>query len=83
MVVVSLGKALLLSSVASALQLPLSAPQAPVAGDARELVNSAALQQRISPDNLLGRAKELYRLAETTIDEYGHPTRVIGSQGRC
>lgn len=80
MAIVSLGKALLFSGVASALQLPLSAP---ITGDARELVSSAALQQRINPDSLLGRAKELYRAAEAAIDEYGHPTRVIGSRGRC
>jgi aminopeptidase Y len=31
--------------------------------------------------NLLDRAKVLYSLAERGIDEYNHPTRVIGSKG--
>lgn len=68
---------------ASAFQLPLfhKSQQAPISVAGRDLVSSTALQDRIDPDNLLGRAKELYHIAEAAVDEYNHPTRVIGSQG--
>jgi hypothetical protein len=39
------------------------------------------LQNQIHVSNLLDRAKILYGLAERSIDEYNHPTRVIGSKG--
>lgn len=44
-------------------------------------VSSDALQQLINPDNLYKRAEQLFKIAESSIDEYGHPTRVIGSEG--
>ena len=47
----------------------------------KELVNTNALQADITQDNLLKRAKDLYSIAELGIDEYNHPTRVIGSKG--
>lgn len=69
---------------ASATQSPLfesSKSQAPITDTSRDLVNSTELQALIDPENLIERAKELYRIAERAVDEYGHPTRVIGSQG--
>ncbi|KFY27513.1 hypothetical protein V493_03445 [Pseudogymnoascus sp. VKM F-4281 (FW-2241)] len=44
-------------------------------------VTSGALQQLINPQNLFSRAEELLDIAKLSIDEYGHPTRVIGSRG--
>lgn len=44
-------------------------------------VISKELQQLINPDNLFRRAEELFEIAKLSIDEYGHPTRVIGSKG--
>ncbi|KAL4892210.1 hypothetical protein BDV59DRAFT_54611 [Aspergillus ambiguus] len=62
-------------------QVPFSqsAIQAPAA--VKELVSSEALQSHVDADNLLKRARDLYKIAELGIDEYNHPTRVIGSQG--
>lgn len=77
--------ALALFGESSALQWPLflqKAPRVPSAATQRKLVDSASLQERIDPDNLLARAKALYQVAETSVDEYGHPTRVIGSEGK-
>jgi len=68
----------------SALQLPLGLSfdsQAPVVDVKKDLINSSALQARIEAQNLLKRAKDLYEIAELSIDEYNHPTRVIGSKG--
>ena len=45
------------------------------------LVNSAELQALIEQKNLFRRAEDLFHIAESSIEEYGHPTRVIGSQG--
>ncbi|KAI9933724.1 hypothetical protein ASPWEDRAFT_105410 [Aspergillus wentii DTO 134E9] len=84
MALAKLTAALLLFGEASALQLPLGHQpqhQAPVGVAGRELVDSASLQKTIHADNLLSRAKELYHIAESSIDEFGHPTRVIGSPG--
>ncbi|RYP68554.1 hypothetical protein DL770_008419 [Monosporascus sp. CRB-9-2] len=47
----------------------------------RPLVDSEELQAKITKDNLLARAKELYEIAKLSEDEYNHPTRVIGSHG--
>lgn len=65
---------------ASAFQIPLFSQKTPytVSG---ELVSSTSLQDRIDIDALFGRAEKLYQIAESSIDEYGHPTRVIGSEG--
>jgi aminopeptidase Y len=46
------------------------------------LVDTELLQASISIDSLLERAKALYGLAESSEDEFGHPTRVIGSKGK-
>ena len=65
----------------SAFQVPLFSQKTPytVSG---ELVSSTSLQDRIDIDALFGRAEKLYRIAESSVDEYGHPTRVIGSEGK-
>jgi aminopeptidase Y len=47
----------------------------------KPLVSSQALQDDINEDNLLKRAKHLFKLAELADHEYNHPTRVIGSDG--
>lgn len=84
----SLGGLAVLSGAASAFrfQLPFLQDQAPLvdAGvntNTKPLIDSEALQASISSDNLLARAKELYKIAELGEDEYNHPTRVIGSDG--
>lgn len=70
---------------ASSLQQPLLAggesQQSPLATSKRPLVDSEALQAAISGDSLLERAKDLYKIAELSLHEYNHPTRVIGSDG--
>jgi aminopeptidase Y len=74
---------LLLLGEVGAVQLPLfQAPksQVPIAAD-KELVSSSALQEQVKAENLLKRAKELYKIAELGEEEYNHPTRVIGSEG--
>ena len=48
---------------------------------AKPLVDSEALEASISADALLSRAKLLFEIAQLSQDEYGHPTRVIGSAG--
>jgi aminopeptidase Y len=68
---------------ASAVQHPLqdsSNSQALI--NSKPLISSDALQGHIKSDNLLKRAKELFQIAELGIDEYNHPTRVIGSEGK-
>lgn len=45
------------------------------------LISSPALQGDIEIENLLQRAKQLSKIADLGIDEYNHPTRVIGSKG--
>ncbi|KJR88283.1 aminopeptidase Y [Sporothrix schenckii 1099-18] len=47
----------------------------------KPLVDSEALQSKISSKRLLGHAKALYGIAQRGYTEYGHPTRVIGSGG--
>lgn len=80
----TLSTVLLVLGEAAGFQIPLfssKAQQVPVSVTGRDLISSTALQGRIDPDNLLNRAKELYHIAEAAVDEYGHPTRVIGSPG--
>ena len=48
----------------------------------KPLISSDAIQDDISTDKLLARAKYLSNLAELSFEEYNHPTRVIGSQGK-
>lgn len=72
------------------LQLPLEMPKLPWishdAGDSgaaisKPLVDTKALQDKISRDNLLKRAEDLFEIAKLGEDEYNRPTRVIGSEG--
>lgn len=70
----------------AALQIPLFASndQAPlkIAGESKPLVNTTELQDLVSGDRLLTRAKKLYEIAKLGEAEYNHPTRVIGSAGK-
>jgi aminopeptidase Y len=82
----SLISLLALSTLAasSTVQRPLqdaSSSEAVASSKSLPLVNSTQLQGHIHSDNLLKRAKELYKIAELGTKEYGHPTRVIGSEG--
>ncbi|KAL2137662.1 hypothetical protein VTI28DRAFT_8620 [Corynascus sepedonium] len=61
-----------------------SPSQLPIGGDSsrrKPLVNSEDLQATISIDALLARAKNLFKIAHLSEEEYNHPTRVIGSKG--
>ena len=85
------GLALLGGASAFRLQLPFLQDQAPLVDivntdtntntHVKPVIDSEALQASISSDNLLARAKELYKIAKLGEDEYNHPTRVIGSDG--
>jgi aminopeptidase Y len=68
---------------ASALQVPLHGQgQAPIIGSkGKDLVSSEALQSHLHGKNLVKRANELFEIAQLSVDEYNHPTRVIGSKG--
>lgn len=70
---------------ATALQIPLlsQSSQAPLGHPegSKPLVNSTELQDLISGDRLMNRAKKLYEIAKLGEEEYNHPTRVIGSAG--
>ena len=48
----------------------------------KPLVNSRLLQHRIHSGNLLKRAHKLFDIAHASVEEYNHPTRVIGSAGK-
>ncbi|KAI0000610.1 Zn-dependent exopeptidase [Xylariaceae sp. FL0662B] len=48
---------------------------------ARPLVDTKALQDSIKTENLVSRSHDLYAIAELSEHEYGHPTRVISSDG--
>ncbi|GKT64281.1 aminopeptidase Y [Colletotrichum tofieldiae] len=68
-------------------QAPLIADEAPLISTSspatsssnKPLVETEALQDTISAENLLARAKELYDIAKLGEEEFNHPTRVIGS----
>lgn len=85
--------ALALTRPSSALQIPLQLPlntpwtqsDAVAADDGEKLplVDSETLQSRISSSVLQSRAQLLYGIAKKGEEEYGHPTRVIGSEGEC
>ena len=73
---------------AAAVQVPLQNPllypslvQEPVEYDKLPLIDSEALQGRISAWNLEARSQVLYQIAKQSEEEYNHPTRVIGSKG--
>lgn len=72
------------AATASELQIPLISQQSPSrAGSAlgKPLVNTDDLQASIKIESLLERAKDLYGIAQKSEHEFGHPTRVIGSEG--
>lgn len=77
--------ALALLGSASAIQHPLysSENQAPISNDGsgKELVSSSALQSHLHGKNLMKRAYDLFDIANLSLEEYNHPTRVIGSKG--
>ncbi|KAI2780652.1 Zn-dependent exopeptidase [Daldinia loculata] len=75
--------AVLGTATASDFQIPLVSQKPLEAGNAlvKPLVNTEDLQASIKIENLVERAKSLYGLAELSEPEYGHPTRVIGSEG--
>jgi aminopeptidase Y len=50
--------------------------------NSKSVVSTEALQNHITPAKLKKRAEDLYKIAERSLDEYGHPTRVIGSEGK-
>jgi aminopeptidase Y len=65
-------------SALAQLQQPLvSQPEA----GRKPLVDTELLQAQISIDSLFERANALYDLAKSSEEEWGHPTRVIGSKG--
>jgi len=71
---------------AAALQVPLLSlanHQASLghSDGSKPLVNTTELQDMISGDRLMVRAKKLFEIAKLGEDEYNHPTRVIGSNG--
>ncbi|KAI1320653.1 aminopeptidase [Xylariaceae sp. FL0255] len=47
----------------------------------KPLIDTEKLQASISIESLLERAEALYSLAKSSEEQYGHPTRVIGSEG--
>ncbi|ORY68538.1 peptidase family M28 [Pseudomassariella vexata] len=81
-----MAAAITLLGTAASLQIPLTLEDQVHLGAVgtparRPLVNTEALQDSISADNLLARAMDLYEIAKLGEDEYNHPTRVIGSDG--
>lgn len=77
--------AVLGTAAASELQMPLiPSQQKPLGANhalVKPVVDTDDLQDSIKVDNLFSRAKDLYAIAELSEPEYGHPTRVIGSEG--
>ncbi|KAI1271957.1 peptidase family M28 [Xylaria sp. FL0933] len=74
-----------IAAVSAQLQKPLISPS----DDDREiyqagtkpLIDTELLQARISTDSLSKRAEVLYDIAKSSEEQFGHPTRVIGSEG--
>ncbi|KAG9722484.1 hypothetical protein KCU73_g13964, partial [Aureobasidium melanogenum] len=80
------------AAAASARQLPLVADDSyssyssvipSTSSDIRNgtVIDTNKLQADIDIKKLVARAEELYKIAELSIPEYNHPTRVIGSKG--
>jgi aminopeptidase Y len=63
----------------SAIQIPLQPGEALIK---KPLVSSEDIQADISAHALLERAKHLSKIADLSLEEYNHPTRVIGSKGK-
>lgn len=76
---------------ASARQLPLvaddsypsynPAPSSPVVVSNGTTIDTKKLQADIDINKLVARAEALAKVADLSLPEYNHPTRVIGSQG--
>ncbi|GAV56357.1 hypothetical protein ZYGR_0BB01340 [Zygosaccharomyces rouxii] len=47
----------------------------------KPLVETEKLQSKISVDDLNSTAIDLFHIANSSVEKYGHPTRVIGSEG--
>lgn len=89
----ALGSASLTTALQIPLQIPIKTPwtsgheQVSDSGASSEghgklpLVDTEKLQSLISAFQLEERANVLYEIAKKGEDEYGHPTRVIGSKG--
>jgi aminopeptidase Y len=50
--------------------------------DKQPEIDSKSLQNDISAAALLESAKDLFKIAELSLPDYNHPTRVIGSAGK-
>lgn len=77
------------AACSNALQLPLQKPldshpisSPSVAYNNRPLIDTQELQDLIKVKNLYKRAEKLYDIAKSSEEEYNHPTRVIGSEGK-
>ncbi|KAI0376281.1 Zn-dependent exopeptidase [Hypomontagnella monticulosa] len=76
--------AVLGAATASEFQVPLVSQQGSLKAEstiAKPLVNTSDLQASIKIENLVQHAKYLFDLAQLSEPEFGHPTRVIGSDG--
>lgn len=63
-------------------QSPLTSPSSISSSHgSKPLISTEALQAAISIDALVKRAEKFYKFAQTSEEDYGHPTRVIGSTG--
>ncbi|GFP51933.1 aminopeptidase Y [Trichoderma asperellum] len=63
-------------------QSPLTSPSSLSSSQgSKPLISTEALQDAISIDALVKRAEKFYKFAQTSEEDYGHPTRVIGSSG--
>ena len=58
---------------------PNAAEPEPAAG--LPLVSSQALEDSITADKLMARARHLFEIAKESEEEHARPTRVIGSKG--
>ncbi|PWY69061.1 aromatic prenyltransferase [Aspergillus heteromorphus CBS 117.55] len=75
-----LGKTSCLTSWISFAYSEKTGTHDPIAAD-KPLISSPLLQEQVKAENLLHRARQLYKIAELGQEEYNHPTRVIGSKG--
>ncbi|GAW20196.1 hypothetical protein ANO14919_096930 [Xylariales sp. No.14919] len=74
-----------IAAVSAQLQRPLGSPSGDVpdthqTGN-KPLIDTELLQSHISVESLFERAEALYGLAKSSEEQFGHPTRVIGSEG--
>ncbi|KAI0904787.1 peptidase family M28 [Ustulina deusta] len=85
---VGLGRLSLVATIAAVsaqLQRPLLSPSEDVLetdqARTKPLIDTELLQAQISIESLLARAEALYDIAKSSEEQFGHPTRVIGSEG--